>query len=72
MRVTILRPNVFNAAGILLPVGSTNTVSDDYGRSLVQSLQASDTDSFLSAPQNAHFSTAPVALTTVQLQQEVL
>lgn len=58
MRVTILRPGLTNANGISMPVGSVQVVSDDFGRSLVQSLGASDTDSFLSIPPNDPYARA--------------
>ena len=53
MRVTITKsPGVFNSYGILMAVGSIQTVGDDFGKSLVFSLQATDTDGVLSVAPN--------------------
>lgn len=60
MRVTILRPNVFDTFGRAMLVGSTYTVADEFGKSLVQALQASDTDSVLTAASNPPYSLLPV------------
>lgn len=62
MRVTILKPGVFTEFGISAPVGTTIEVGGDYGKSLVASLQASDTDGVLSAPQNTPFDSSPASV----------
>jgi lysophospholipase L1-like esterase len=61
MRVTITKPNVFNSYGILMPVGSIQTVDNIFGPSLVYSLQATDTDGVLPFAQNPTFSAQPAA-----------
>ncbi len=61
MRVTILKPGVFTEFGISAPVGTTIEVGNDYGKSLVASMQASETDGALSAQQNAPFDQSPVS-----------
>ena len=50
IRVTITKPNVTDAYGLPMVVGSTYTVSDDFGLSLIQQGKASDTDSSLTNP----------------------
>ena len=56
MRVTITKPNVPSEFGITLTVGQTYTVGDDYGKSLVRSLLATDTDGVLSSNPNDPYS----------------
>ena len=50
IRVTITKPNVTDAYGLPMVVGSTYTVNDDFGLSLIQQGKASDTDSSLTNP----------------------
>jgi len=50
IRVTITKPNVFNEYGIAMTVGTTYTVSDAFGLSLITQQKASDTDSSLVNP----------------------
>ena len=50
IRVTITAANVFNQYGIRLPVGSIQTVDDDFGLSLITQQKASDTDASLVNP----------------------
>lgn len=50
MRVTITKPNVTNAYGIVMTVGQIYTVDFDFGRSLVQAGKATDTDAVMTAP----------------------
>lgn len=59
MRVTVVAPNVYTEFGISAPIGSTITVGDDYGASLVWSLKAIDTDGVLSEPGNRPFDQVP-------------
>lgn len=59
MRVTVVAPNVYTEFGISAPIGSTITVGDDYGASLVWSLKAIDTDGVLSEPGNHPFDQVP-------------
>jgi len=59
MRVTVVAPNVYTEFGISAPIGSTITVGDDYGASLVRSLKAIDTDGVLSEPGNRPFDQVP-------------
>lgn len=56
MRVTITKPNVPSEFGITFTVGQTYTVGDDYGKSLVRSLLATDADGVLSANPNDPYS----------------
>jgi hypothetical protein len=63
MRVTIIKPNVFNSYGNAMPVGSIQTVDTAFGASLVSALQATDTDGVLGAPANNSFSANPVNAT---------
>lgn len=65
MRVTITKPNVFSSYGILMPVGSIQTVENAYGASLVAALQATDTDGVLLAPQNKPYDSAPTQLSGI-------
>lgn len=62
MLVTITKPNVYSPYGILLPVGSTQTVDTNFGTSLVQAQLALDTNNVLAAAPNAPFSAAPAIL----------
>lgn len=55
MRVTITKANVFSAFGVPFAINSIQTVTDDYGRSLILSQQATDTDGVLSLPGPAPF-----------------
>lgn len=57
MRVTITAPNVFDSYGRLMTVGSTQTVDDAFGQSLVSAQRATDTDGVLNIVQNDAFST---------------
>jgi hypothetical protein len=50
IRVTISKPAVYNSYGILMTLGTIYTVDDDFGRSLIQSLKATDTDFSLVTP----------------------
>lgn len=50
IRVTITKPNVFDAFGLPMVVGTTYPVDDAFGLSLIQSLKASDTDGSLTDP----------------------
>ena len=50
IRVTITKPNVTNAYGLPLTVGTTYTVDDDFGLSLISQGKASDTDASLTNP----------------------
>jgi hypothetical protein len=65
MRVTITQPNVYSPYGILLAVGSTQTVDNAFGASLVYAGRASDTDGVLSVAPNKPYSNAPSSLTGV-------
>lgn len=55
MRVTITKANVFSPFGVPFAINSIQTVTDDYGRSLILSQQATDTDGVLSLPGPAPF-----------------
>lgn len=50
IRVTITKPNVFNEYGIAMTVGTTYTVDDAFGLSLITQQKASDTDASLVNP----------------------
>ena len=50
IRVTITKPNVTDAYGLPMVVGSTYTVNDDFGLSLISQGMASDTDASLTNP----------------------
>lgn len=51
IRVTILKAGVTDAYGIVMVVGTTYTVEDNFGQSLIQQLRASDTDGVFSTTQ---------------------
>lgn len=55
MRVTITKANVFSPFGVPFAINSIQTVPDDYGRSLVLSQQATDTDNVLALAGPAPF-----------------
>ncbi len=55
IRVTITKPGVTDAYGIAMVVGTTYTVGDDFGLSLISQGRASDTDDFLGERVNAPF-----------------
>lgn len=55
MRVTITKPRVPSPYGVEYAVGSIQTVSDEYGRDLVQSQRAADTDGVMLLPPNDPF-----------------
>ncbi len=55
MRVTIKAADVRNTYGQLYPVGSVQTVGDEYGRDLVQQSRALDTDAVLAVEGNDPF-----------------
>ena len=75
IRVTITKPNVFNVYGIAMVVGQTYTVDDDFGRSLITQLKASDTDGSLVnpgvglgvAPDLVYVNAATIAAPTAQM-----
>ena len=50
IRVTITKPNVTDAYGLPMVVGSTYTVADDFGLSLISQGKAIDTDASLTNP----------------------
>ena len=50
IRVTITKPNVFNEYGIAMTVGTTYTVDDAFGLSLITQQKATDTDASLTNP----------------------
>ncbi len=60
MRITASKPGVTTEFGIAVPVGSTTTVGDEYGKSLVLALVASDTDSVLPGIPNTPFLPVPI------------
>jgi hypothetical protein len=60
MRVTISKPGVYSPYGIAWPVGSVQIADEGYGRSLISSLRATDTDGALTAPPAKPFATTPV------------
>jgi lysophospholipase L1-like esterase len=62
MRVTIIKSGVFDEFGQPLPSGSTATVSTVFGQSLVQTLRATDTDSYLGSVQNSSYATGAYEL----------
>lgn len=55
IRVTITKPGVTDAYGIAMAVGTTYTVEENFGLSLIQQGRASDTDEFLDERINAPF-----------------
>lgn len=55
IRVTITKPGVTDAYGIAMVVGTTYTVEENFGLSLIQQGRASDTDEFLDERINAPF-----------------
>lgn len=55
MRVTITKANVFSPFGVPFAINSIQTVPDDYGRSLILSQQATDTDNVLALAAPAPF-----------------
>jgi lysophospholipase L1-like esterase len=63
MRVTITKAaGVYSQYGILMPQGSINTVGDDFGKSLISSLQATDTDGVLTVAPNRPYMNSPPQL----------
>lgn len=50
LNVTITKPQVYDRYGILMNVGQTYLVDDDFARSLVQSLKATDVAGILTYP----------------------
>ena len=56
IRVTITQPGVTNAYGIAMAVGTTYTVEEDFGRSLIAGLKATDTDGYMAIGANSAFS----------------
>ena len=80
IRVTITKPNVFNVYGIAMVVGQTYTVDDDFGRSLITQLKASDTDGSLVnpgvglgvAPDLVYVNAATIAAPTAQMRVRML
>lgn len=60
MIIVVTRPNVFSEFGILMPEGSTQTVSDSYGSSLVSTLQATVSPLNVSTKPNRPFDQIPV------------
>jgi hypothetical protein len=68
MQVTITKPDVFSQYGILMPLGSTQTVDTEFGMSLVQAQKAIDTDAIEGLPNNTPYDTyGRAVLTTSQL-----
>jgi len=61
MRITPTAPNVYSEFGILLPIGVPATVGDEYGKTLVLSLRAADTDGVLPGVANPPFLQAPIS-----------
>lgn len=55
IRVTISKPNVYNEYGILMVNGTTYTVEDNFGKSLITQLKATDTDSVLTQQANTPY-----------------
>src|SRR5688572_9988800 len=56
IRVTITQPGVTNAYGLPLAVGTTYTVEEDFGRSLIAGLKATDTDGYMAIGGNNPYS----------------
>lgn len=59
MRITALKPGVTTEYGISVPVSTTVVVGDEYGKSLVLSLRAADTDGVLPPTPNTPFLSFP-------------
>ena len=55
IRVTITKSGVADAYGIAMAVGTTYTVADDFGLSLIQQGKATDTDGVQNFPGNSPF-----------------
>lgn len=64
MDVTILKQGVTNSYGIALVVGTTYSVDDAFGRDLVQSGMARDTDNILGNSVQTTFSPYPIIIST--------
>ena len=55
IRVTITKPNVFDQYGLPMVVGTTYTVDDAFGLSLITQQKASDTDLVMANPGNSPY-----------------
>lgn len=64
MTVTIVGSQVYSPYGIKYPVGSTQEVTDERGRDLVQTRQALDTDGVLANSTVTSFSPYPIVIST--------
>ena len=70
IRVTITKPGVTDAYGIAMAVGTTYTVEENFGLSLIQQGRASDTDEFLDERINAPFDEVVYPLDPVGLSAD--
>ena len=70
IRVTITKPGVTDAYGIAMVVGTTYTVEENFGLSLISQGRATDTDDFLEERINAPFDEVVYPLDPVGLSAD--